>query len=289
MSFILEALKRIEKERRLEQLPDLSALYEEKTMPRHPLRLWFWVSGALLASAVVLALVLWPKEPPPVLRARSESSGALAPRDPLQGGIPRDSSLARPVPCSKTAGRQSSLRLPSPPNRQGSKPVQVRSATLPGPAQRMVAQAVEEPVEVAGPAESKPAMPAVGTTNAHVPPGVDVEDTVTTKSVKPIAPETQDTSPGPGIIGDESISSVPEEPIPLINTLPPEIRQSLQNLEINVHVYYKDPSECLVFINMQRYRVGDRIGTDGPLLEKIIPDGVIINYGDGRARLQTRK
>jgi len=34
MSFILEALKRADRERRLERAPDLSAVYEENNLPR---------------------------------------------------------------------------------------------------------------------------------------------------------------------------------------------------------------------------------------------------------------
>jgi len=53
-----------------------------------------------------------------------------------------------------------------------------------------------------------------------------------------------------------------------------------------VHSYSKDPAECLVFINMHRYKVGDKIGEGGPLLKEITPDGVIIDYGEGEVRLQ---
>jgi len=48
----------------------------------------------------------------------------------------------------------------------------------------------------------------------------------------------------------------------------------------------KDPAERLVFINMHRYKVGDKIGEGGPLLKEITPNGVIIDYGEGVARLQ---
>jgi hypothetical protein len=84
-------------------------------------------------------------------------------------------------------------------------------------------------------------------------------------------------------------STEPAEQIPLLRELPPETQQKLSDLDINGHVYNEDPSKSFVFIKSRSYRVGDRIGENGPLLQKIIPEGVIIDYGDGRARLLVGK
>jgi hypothetical protein len=72
----------------------------------------------------------------------------------------------------------------------------------------------------------------------------------------------------------------------LLSELPFEVRQKLGNLQINVHSYSKKPAECLVFINMQNFKVGDRIGENGPVLKEITPEGVIIDYGEGQTRVQ---
>ena len=77
--------------------------------------------------------------------------------------------------------------------------------------------------------------------------------------------------------------------IPLVTDLPPELRDSLSTLTINVHGYFKNPERRVVFINMQRYKVGDRIGDQKYLLEAITPEGVVINYGDGQARLLVKR
>ena len=72
----------------------------------------------------------------------------------------------------------------------------------------------------------------------------------------------------------------------MISELPSEIKEKLGKLQINVHSYSRDPAECLVFINMRRYKVGDKIGEGGPLLKEITPNGVIIDYGEGEVLLQ---
>jgi general secretion pathway protein B len=74
--------------------------------------------------------------------------------------------------------------------------------------------------------------------------------------------------------------------VPLFQELPPEVRQSLPALEINGHVYSDDPSDRFVFINWKPYREGDRLGAaEGPVLERITPEGVVVDFGSVRARV----
>jgi len=92
--------------------------------------------------------------------------------------------------------------------------------------------------------------------------------------------------PSPSPAAKEEVDRKRIEAIPLFGELPYEIKEKLGKLQINVHSYSKDPAERLVFINMHRYKVGDKIGEGGPLLKEITPNGVIIDYGEGVARLQ---
>jgi hypothetical protein len=43
----------------------------------------------------------------------------------------------------------------------------------------------------------------------------------------------------------------------------------------------------MVYINSRRYHTGDRIGTEGYLLERITPDGIILDYGKGRVKIRS--
>ncbi|RLB36580.1 MAG: hypothetical protein DRH20_09465 [Deltaproteobacteria bacterium] len=54
---------------------------------------------------------------------------------------------------------------------------------------------------------------------------------------------------------------------------------------ILAHIYDEDPNKRFVFINDRRYRVGERIERQGPVLKEIVPDGVIVDYGEGLAHI----
>jgi general secretion pathway protein B len=44
-----------------------------------------------------------------------------------------------------------------------------------------------------------------------------------------------------------------------------------------VHVYATQPAERFVYINMRKYREGATLA-EGPVLERIRRDGVVLNY-----------
>ncbi|MBE0617978.1 MAG: general secretion pathway protein GspB, partial [Proteobacteria bacterium] len=45
-------------------------------------------------------------------------------------------------------------------------------------------------------------------------------------------------------------------------------------------------AQRFVFINWKGYREGDRVGgPEGPLLERVTPEGVIMDFGSLRARV----
>ena len=92
--------------------------------------------------------------------------------------------------------------------------------------------------------------------------------------------------PSPSPKTGKPISRARIQDLPLLSELPSEIRERVGSLEINVHSYSANPAERLVFINMHRYREGERIGENGPLLREITPEGVIIDYGGGEARVK---
>jgi len=61
------------------------------------------------------------------------------------------------------------------------------------------------------------------------------------------------------------------------------VRTSLPKLEINGHVWSEDPAQRFVFINWKSFREGDRVGEGGPRLERITPEGVVVDFGTARA------
>ncbi len=295
MSFILDALRRAERERRLERSPDLSAVYEESALSRGSR--WPWLSAGLafVVGGVVVALFLWPETSPPDLTTNKIPATQVTSRPPDKPDPLHDRPETTPAPPQEIAKpKEVGAVQPGVPARSEAVP---RPATPPPKKEEAVAQPttpppkVEETVTPAKAASAKkPPAPA------GRPPEPDTakrKEVVAVKETTPSAPPKEmpekkpDISPAPQPKAKEE----PVEGVPFLKDLPEEVRKRLGKLEINVHGYSKDPAKRLVFINMRKYRVGDQIGKGrhGPVLKRIIPDGVIIDYGEGQARLTVKK
>jgi general secretion pathway protein B len=51
----------------------------------------------------------------------------------------------------------------------------------------------------------------------------------------------------------------------------------IPDLHLDIHVYSENPAERFVFINMSKQRENSRL-SEGPLVEEITPDGVVLEY-----------
>jgi general secretion pathway protein B len=56
-------------------------------------------------------------------------------------------------------------------------------------------------------------------------------------------------------------------------------------MNINVYVYSEDPEQRFVIVDMAKYRPGQRIG-DGPLLEAITPNSLVLHFEDRQFRIR---
>lgn len=68
--------------------------------------------------------------------------------------------------------------------------------------------------------------------------------------------------------------------------LPPVDRSQLSQYVVNVHVYDSNVKNRFVLINMTKYREGDQLPGGGPLISAITPEGVVVDYGSGKALLE---
>jgi len=67
-----------------------------------------------------------------------------------------------------------------------------------------------------------------------------------------------------------------EENLPTLNELTGDRAVGMPPMHLDIHVYSTNPAERFVFINMRKYTEGATL-TEGPLLEKIRTDGVVLN------------
>lgn len=262
MSLILDALKRAERERKLEKAPDLSAIYQEGRPDRRKYRPWFWVGGAFLAALLVLAILIRPEDPP--------ESG-------IKDKIPKSALTA------STPAKQLLSKGVSPPLTTAEKPVK-KAAIQPS-----VSGGEDKRPKIETKTDLSKAQTPAPKENSKQPPVAAVKtvsprEKLTAKPVKQfVAPRgTKDQSKA----ATAAVPSArPKVTLPSIHELPEDIQSALGPLEINVHMYSQNPSERRVFINMQGYREGDTIGESGFKLTEITPYGVVIDYGKGKAVL----
>ena len=145
-----------------------------------------------------------------------------------------------------------------------------------------------EDAEKSGPGIQKRA-PALAETNArmtaangHAPQPISLPEK---RKTRPNGVSSRPTPQSATAAAERDSQGAKASPL-RIHELPAALREEASRLEINIHAYYDDPSKCLVFINMEPYREGDHIGEGGPLIERITPKGVIVEYGSTRALLE---
>jgi general secretion pathway protein B len=71
-----------------------------------------------------------------------------------------------------------------------------------------------------------------------------------------------------------------------LTDLAPAQRSKLNGYEVNVHVYDENTQNSFVLINMTKYKEGDRLPGGRETVDKIVPEGVVIDFGGGRVLIE---
>lgn len=173
------------------------------------------------------------------------------------------------------------------------------------------ARVMNEPVPAVAPspapviaAPSRPAAPPVSSTPAQRPTS-RMQAGVRSLADEATPPEVEyDTVPaaaaetlpaGPPLVrpanganaAAPALSSAANENIPTINDVGGAGAAGLAELHLDVHVYSQQSNARFVFINTRKYVEGQTL-TEGPMVERITPEGVILNH-HGRRFLLPRQ
>ena len=103
-------------------------------------------------------------------------------------------------------------------------------------------------------------------------------------SITPAAAAPVSTTPVVAPKSAPASSKTIHEGLPSLGQLQAAGLVSTPNLRVDMHVYSGDATKRFVFINMMKYREGDRL-PEGPVIEEITPEGVIMNQQGNRFRL----
>ena len=113
---------------------------------------------------------------------------------------------------------------------------------------------------------------------ATQPPGMAAHQTRIDHPALPAAGAAQvrSTHQGDPLLTDED-SKADQEVLPSVSEINLTGQQALPELHLDVHVYATKPAERFVYINMRKYREGATL-TEGPVLERIRRDGVVLDF-----------
>ena len=90
------------------------------------------------------------------------------------------------------------------------------------------------------------------------------------------APVRLEHRPDP-LLTDEDAEANSQEILPSISEISLGGEQALPELHLDVHVYSTKPADRFVYINMRKYHEG-AVLQEGPTVERIRRDGVVLNY-----------
>lgn len=248
MSFILDALKKSEIERQRQSVPGLMDSGPVQRRARYPV--WAIALAALLAVNLAVLVIVLARGGLPGLSGRHAEEPPAAPAAaPLATAPAIASSSPQPPAAQPPAAQPPAAGEPAPAEHHFSP----MDASPPVYAPEIPADAGPPPTGTAAPGASGPSNRAApAETSADRARGRD--PLLTTG-------------------GDKSDHEV----LPSIGELNLAGADALPDLHIDVHVFATKPAERFVYINMRKYREGNTLA-EGPVLERIRRDGVVLDY-----------
>ncbi|MEE4638882.1 MAG: general secretion pathway protein GspB [Wenzhouxiangella sp.] len=290
MSYILDALRKSERQRRLGQPPDLDAApsTDESDRPQRSGRLKWAAGAALLVLLATVGGIYWyieqrapvafdqplvgeqvvpppaqsPPAPPdePTAEAAGADAGADQAQDTEEAGQRRTRSVAdRRSPSHQRPVTSVSRPAPARPGAVATPPPVVPE----GERERLVADAetarrlIEERSATAARQTTAPSRTSDRAGESESNPALETE---------------------PGWEPDRAEYVEVWE-------LPLAIRRELPELHLSIHVFSAEPAERFVLINGERRREGDSLG-EGARLTEISRRGAVVDFRDYRFLLQ---
>jgi general secretion pathway protein B len=170
------------------------------------------------------------------------------------------------------------------------------AARVPQPAQaRPTSDAASPPAaEHFSPLDATPVyaqeIPVTGASGAAAPESPTTSPPPASPPMTPRSPLARlGTAGGPGtaplrvthrpdpVLSDADMEANSQEILPSINEISLSGEQALPELHLDVHVYSTKPADRFVYINMRKYHEGATL-QEGPTVERIRRDGVVLNY-----------
>lgn len=262
MSYILDALKKSEEERREQEerqrLAYTPLSVKSSARARKPLAPALILSTSLMLSLLILGGGWW-------YLNRTEVIGEQLPAEPS----PTEEQQRVTVQKSE---------VPPPPD-QAERPAQQVVKPVPEPL----------PVPITSPPETEIAAQQPGQAAGQTAEE-ELSPSPSTAPITEIAAQAQQPGQAAGQPAEEKLSPSPAtapepESLPLLADLPFSTRSMLPELKLRGHVYSETPSQRMIMVNTSIVREGDTITPDLSLVE-ISEDGLILRFRDTLFRIE---
>lgn len=256
MSYILDALRKAEKDRNLGRPPslgDVTSTTARAPAAHGPSRRVLALI-ALVLGMLVMAMLLWPSAPQV---AAPPAVPAIAPA-PVPAPV-----AATPEPTTDTT----IAMQPLPDERTVDPTVGADVAAesiddlMDDQARALSAEEPELPLE-----EDVPAAPAAAPSRAKAAPA-------------PAAPAVVESAPAAVVDtpAPEPEAAAAVDDVPLLRDMPSDYRGAFPELSVDVHVYHEEPARRWALINGKKAVEGSTLA-EGPTISEIRPDGIVFDF-----------
>jgi general secretion pathway protein B len=288
MSFILDALRKAERDRNLGQVPGLqdmamaSAVSADAARSRSTLRLVVLAVLALIAS--IAAYLLFRPHATPTAPAATSTAPAPLPAGVVTARVRGPAVLpepSAPVPATVSAAAESVPAPPAQVQTDGSGDTNTLEETSEAPpaigSDEMLTSLDDLTEAEAAPTEAVVTAPAGP---AAAPP----TDADKMQAAIQAAIEAAETAPSTAESPDANAATDTPSDAILLDNMPASYRATFPSFEIQVHVWDSDSAKRFVLIDGRRYRDGDTLAA-GPKLVRIAQQGLVLDYSGQRVLL----
>ncbi|CAI8890591.1 general secretion pathway protein GspB [Methylocaldum szegediense] len=292
MSYILEALRKSERERQAGQAAPPVSIPLNPTPPRRHGLAWavallFLLNGTVLGY---LWLTRWQsKEPATQLAqtASTEHADAAAPTqkaaapsatETRTASAPADSHSSDIPPPAKEKASALANAEPLPaarvPEKKAAKTTRPHAVSVKPPSPEPIPSEITE--SAAAMTKKRPVKPSEKS-RPQIDPKPMAEPAISENLSPPVAFAVPVSTPEPR---DPASGHAENPDIPFMYEMPADFQQRIGPVTINVFAYSELPEERFAIIDMKKYRVGDRLGNGAKLLE-IRADSLVLQ-SEGR-------